>query len=167
MKYTNMCDHTRKLLQIYLSQEKIFSFYSKLGQFQSQDVPKNVNFLEGINYFIITKMTTLKWHFLSYIGWKNSIWDNISLVQSKMTCWRHLILCRDIYRCFVIFSILWNPRSQNHPFLKTLYFWAQNVIKNVLTHCKMKISFPVTKIFAIIFLYDHTYLCISTFTFYS
>ena len=55
-----MCDHTRKLLQIYLSQEKIFSFYSKLGQFQSQDVPKNVNFLEGINYFIITKMTTLK-----------------------------------------------------------------------------------------------------------
>ena len=51
--------------------------------------------------------------------------------------------------------------------MKSLHFWAQHVIENVLTHCKMKISFPVTKICEIIFMYDHTYLCILTFTFYS
>ena len=36
-----MCDHTRKLSHISLSQGKIFSFYSDLGHFQSHVVPKN------------------------------------------------------------------------------------------------------------------------------
>ena len=39
-----MCDHTRKSSHISLSQEKIFSFYSKLGHFYSHVVPKNKDF---------------------------------------------------------------------------------------------------------------------------
>ena len=55
-----MCDHTRKLSHISLSQGKIFSFYSELGHFQSHVVPKSVKFSEEINYFIFSKVTTLK-----------------------------------------------------------------------------------------------------------
>ena len=41
-----MCDHTRKLSHVSLSQGKIFSFYSELGHFQSHVVAKNEDFSE-------------------------------------------------------------------------------------------------------------------------
>ena len=51
------------------------------------------------------------------------------------------------------------------PFLKILLFWVQNEIQNVLTHFQMKMYFPVMMKFNEIFMLDHTYLLISTFTF--
>ena len=58
------------------------------------------------------------------------------------------------------FVWLWS----NCSFQKILPFWAQNVIENVLTHFKMKISFPMIMKCDIIFSCDHTYLYILTFT---
>ena len=45
------------------------------------------------NYFIFSKVTTLKSPFLSYIGLETLILHIFALLQSKMTCWRHLISC--------------------------------------------------------------------------
>ena len=70
-----MCDHTRKLSNITLSQENIFSFSTELWHFQSQFVPKNVKFSEGDNYFIITNGTTLKSLILSYIALETKFLD--------------------------------------------------------------------------------------------
>ena len=128
--------------------------------------PNYVKFSEEINYFIFSKVTTLKWLWCVILAWNHQFWIILNWYNPKWLVegiWSHV----ESFIGVSHFSILWCPRSQNCPFLKSLHFWPQHVIENVLTHCKMKISFPVTKICEIIFVYDHTYLCILSFTFYS
>ena len=65
-----MCDPTRKLSHISLSQEDKFSFYWEQKHFEPHVVPKNVEFSENRNCFIITKMTTLKLLFCGIFGFE-------------------------------------------------------------------------------------------------
>ena len=64
-----MCDYTLKFSHILLSQENIFSFGSKWGHFIRHVVPKNEEFSKKCIYFIVSKMSTLKWLLCGKLVW--------------------------------------------------------------------------------------------------